>query len=191
MQRKISDIYDEYKIMPNLREHMYRVAGVASLICDNFDGELSKKDIITACLLHDMGNIIKFNLEYFPEYNEPKGIKYWQEVQNEYKKKYGNDEFISHAKIAREIGVSGRVVELIQAINFISIPASVPSRDFDKKIVQYSDERVGPFGVVSLEQRFLDLRKRYTHHGDDTPERRAYEIAQKEIEKQVFPKCKI
>ena len=41
--RKILDIYDEYKIMPNLQEHMLRVAAVASLICDNFDEVLPKK----------------------------------------------------------------------------------------------------------------------------------------------------
>ncbi len=63
--RKISEIYEEYKIMPNLREHQLRVAAVAAQICDNFNKPLNKKEIITACLLHDMGNIIKFKLELF------------------------------------------------------------------------------------------------------------------------------
>ena len=58
MVRKISEIYAEYKIMPNLQMHMYRVAAVASLIYDNFNEPLNKEEIITACLLHDMGNII-------------------------------------------------------------------------------------------------------------------------------------
>ena len=81
--------------MPNLREHQLRVASVAAQICDNFFEPLNKKDIVTACLLHDMGNIIKFNLNYFPELIKPEGIEYWQKVQNEYKKKYGNDESIA------------------------------------------------------------------------------------------------
>ena len=37
--RAIEDIYVEYQVMPNMREHMYRVAAVAKIICDNFKGE--------------------------------------------------------------------------------------------------------------------------------------------------------
>ena len=40
---KISEIYEKYKIMPNLQEHMLRVAGVASIICDNFSKKIEKK----------------------------------------------------------------------------------------------------------------------------------------------------
>ena len=189
--KKISEIYSEYKIMPNLQEHMLRVAAVASLICDNFNELLPKKDIITACLLHDMGNIIKFKLNYFPEFNKPEGIEYWQNVQNEYIKKYGNDEHHVAKEIASEIGVSERVLELINAISFLGASHNVLSEDFGKKVVDYCDNRVSPFGVVSGEQRFMDLRKRYTNHGGDTPERQAFEKALRQIEKQIFSKCKI
>ena len=82
MTKNISEIYEEYKIMPNLREHMLRVAGAASLICDNFTEPLNKEEIISACLLHDMGNIIKFKLDYFPEFNKPEKAEYWQNVQS-------------------------------------------------------------------------------------------------------------
>ena len=191
MSKKISEIYDEYKIMLNLQEHMFRVAAVASLICDNFSETLPKDDIITACLLHDMGNIIKFKLDYFPEFNKPEGIEYWQKVQDEYIKKYGTNEYVTNTEIAREIGASGRVVELINAISFLGAPANVLSGDFSKNVVSYSDERVNPFGVVSLEQRFMDLRKRYAHHAGNTPKREAFENALRQIEKQIFTKCKI
>ena len=78
--RRITEIYDEYKIMPNLREHMFRVAGVASLICDNLEESLSKKEIISACLLHDLGNIVKFDLESTAKLFSvsEKDLKYWQ-----------------------------------------------------------------------------------------------------------------
>ena len=49
--------------MPSLQLHMYRVTAVASRIVDNWKGQnLDKKEIIIACLLHDIGNIIKFKL---------------------------------------------------------------------------------------------------------------------------------
>ena len=78
--------------MPNLQEHMLRVAAVASLVCDNFNEPLPKDDIITACLLHDMGNIIKSDLQYFPEFIKPEGLDYWQKVKDEYIEKYSRDE---------------------------------------------------------------------------------------------------
>ena len=189
--RKITDIYKEYKIMPNLQEHMFRVAGVASLICDNFNESFNKKDIIIACLLHDIGNIIKFDLNYFPELNKPEGLEYWQNVQNEYIKNYGKNEYVANTKIAHKIGVSEWVLELINSISFLGAPSNVLDRDFAKKIVSYSDERVNPFGVVSLEQRFVDLGKRYVNHSSHTFERNTYENALREIEKQIFSKCKI
>jgi len=189
--RTISDIYKEYKIPPNLQLHMFRVASVASLICDNFNEPLSKKDILTACLLHDMGNIIKFDLSYFPEANEPEGIEYWQQIQNEYKKKYGIDEYIANSKIAEELDASERIIELIKSISFLGAPANVLNTDFGTKVVEYADERVTPFGVANLEHRFMDLRKRYTHHGTDTSERRAFENALRQIEEQIFFHCKI
>ena len=160
MSKTISEIYTEYKIMPNLQEHMLRVAGVASLICDNFDEPLNKEEIITACLLHDMGNIIKFKLEIWPQFLEPEGLKYWQNVQSEFKNKYGNNEYLAHGKIANEIGINNRVLEIINAISFLGGTGNASSEDFGKKIAHYCDDRVSPFSVVSLKQRFTDLRKK-------------------------------
>jgi hypothetical protein len=59
--------------------------------------------------------------------------------------------------------------------------------------VEYCDDRVGPFGVISLEERLEDLRTRYAHY-DNTSQsdaRNAFENALRQIEKQIFAKCKI
>lgn len=191
MALSIATIYKIYKIMLNLQEHMLRVAAVATMICDNFDEPLPKEEIITACLLHDMGNIVKFRWDASFAMMKPEDIPYWQNVKQEYIKKYGDKEDAIHRKIAQEIGVSDQVVELINAVSFLGAPKNVLQNDFGKKIVQYCDDRVSPFGIVSLEGRFADLRKRYTHHKENTPERYAFENALKEIEKQIFAKCKI
>jgi hypothetical protein len=187
----ILDIYKEYKIMPALQMHMLRVAAVASMICDNFDGTLPKNDIVTAALLHDMGNIIKFKLDYFPKFLEPEGIEYWQGVKDEYVKKYGNDEHVASIKIGEEIHLSDKILELIKAISFSGAMDSAAGDDFSHKIVEYCDDRAVPHGIVSLEDRLLDLRTRYAHKGGDTPERRAFQDAVRMIEKQIFAKCSI
>lgn len=189
--KTISEIYKEYKIMPTLQEHMLRVAGVASLICDNFDEPLNKEEIISACLLHDMGNIIKFDLTYFPEFVKPEGLEYWQKIKKEYIEKYGIDEHLASEKIVEEFEVSDRILELIQAISILGAMNSVSSNDFGKKIVEYCDDRVTPFGVVSMEQRLIDLGKRYTHHDGFNQKREVFENTLRQIEKQIFAKCKI
>jgi len=189
----ILEIYKKYQIMPQLQEHQLRVAGVAKIICENFKGEIDSDNIIKACLLHDMGNILKFDLDnpLFQESMEPQGAEFWKKVQSEFKQKYGQDEHRAHLEIAREIGVSERILELIEAISFKGAPINAASNDFGRKICQYSDDRVGPFGVITLEQRFNDLRKRYAHHGEDSPEKRDFEQALREIEKQISAQCKI
>ena len=189
--KKILDIYAEYKIMPNLQEHQLRVAAVASLICDNFEESLDKENIVTACLLHDMGNILKFNLNVFPELNKPEGKEYWEKVKYEYLKKYGTDEHIATLKIVQELKAPSRVLELINAVSFLGAPKTVLEEDFGGKIVECCDSRVDPFGIVTLEERFADLKKRYAHRGGDTPEREAYQNAVRLMEKQIFAKCKI
>ena len=65
---KIKDIYSKYNIPPNLQLHMFRVAAFADILCDNHKKvDFDKEIIIKSCLLHDLGNIIKFDFDNFPE----------------------------------------------------------------------------------------------------------------------------
>ena len=196
MQKKIAkilDIYEEYKIMPALQMHMLRVAAVASMICDSIDVPVNKKDIITACLLHDMGNILKFKLDAFPEFLQPNGLEYWQKVKDEYLEKYSSNEYAASIEIAREINVSDRVLELIESISFLGASNNAKGDNFGKKIMEYCDNRVDPFGVVSLEKRLIDLRTRYAHRDlERGPSfREVFEKSVRQMEEQIFSHCKI
>ena len=191
--KTISEIYEEYKIMPTLREHMLRVAGVASLICDNFTEPLNKEEIISACLLHDMGNIIKFNLEYFPEFNKPEGLEYWQNVQNEYIEKYGEREHEATLKIIRELGIPKKIVTLASEDQFSLLCQHQNSGDMGMKIVHYADARVSPHKVVSYDERMGEAKERYKDHKYSFQGDEHFRLVAcgKEIEKQIFAKCKI
>lgn len=193
MARKISEIYTEYKIMPNLQDHMLRVAAVASLICDNFTEPLPKEEIIAACLVHDIGNIIKFQLEYFPEFNEPEGIEYWKNVQKEYIKKYGEHEHKATVQIVRELGLSDRVVNIVDKINFSLLCSHSVSDDMISKIPFYADLRVDPHGVVSYDEHMEEGKKRYQNRKGNFPEEKLQILFEcgREVEEQIFSKCKI
>ena len=155
------EIYTEYKIMPSLQLHQLRVASVAKLICNNFTKPVNEKDVVLACLFHDMGNIIKSDITYFPEFAEPEGIEYWEKVKAEFVAKYGPDHHAACAAIAREIGLPPRAVELVEGIGYSKLGAIVDSQDWEQKIAEYADTRVGPRGVLPLEERLVEGRTRY------------------------------
>jgi len=193
MGRKIGDIYSEYKIPPNLQKHMFRVAAVASMICDNFNEPLEKDDIIASCLFHDMGNIIKYDMEYFPQYLEPEGLEYWQKVKGDYIEKYGKNEHEATLKIIKELGLSEKILEFVDQINFSLTCNHRDSNDFNTKIINYADWRIDPHGVVSYEERLIEAEERYKNKEDLFPleEREKFIACGKDIEKQIFAKCKI
>ena len=161
---KISEIYQKYQIPPHLQLHMYRVSAVAWTICDNFDEELDKINIVAAELLHDMGNIIKFDLKLFPEFLEPEGYDYWERVQKDYIARYGYDEHEATRIIANEVSTAPRIQELLNSVGSSKTSLIIKSKDKAKWIANYSDYRVYPHGVVSLKRRLEDGRKRYVQN---------------------------
>jgi hypothetical protein len=155
------EIYDAYKILPNLQLHQLRVTAVAKLVCDGFKAPVDERTVILACLFHDMGNILKFDLMRFPEFVAEKGVGYWQEVKNEYAEKYGRDQHEATLKIARELGLSEQVRICIDSIAFSKAEATLGSGTWEQKICEYADSRVGPHGVLPLDERLREARKRY------------------------------
>lgn len=161
---KISEIYKKYQIPPHLQLHMYRVSAVAWVICDNFKEKIDKDNVVAADLLHDMGNIIKFDLKLFPEFLEPEGYDYWLGVQRDYIARYGNDEHEATRIIAEEVSASTRIRELLNSVGSSKTSKIIKSLDKSKWIANYADYRVYPHGVVSLEKRLKDGRKRYVQN---------------------------
>jgi hypothetical protein len=191
--RNILDIYKEYKIMSNLQEHQFRVAAVGAVICNSLQCSVRREAVVEACLLHDMGNIIKFELGYFPEFLEPEGIAYWKEVQEMYFKKYGRNEHEATKLIAAELGVSQEILELIDSFGYTKVCSNTEVSEFEKKICCYADMRVGPYGVVSIEERNADGKKRYANDfkklADD--KRIAFDTCLSNLEKQIFEQATI
>ena len=60
----IAQIYEKLGTSPNLQQHMIRVTSVGLFILNNWNGEKLNTDTMTTMLLlHDIGNIVKFDLE--------------------------------------------------------------------------------------------------------------------------------
>ena len=191
MEKKfIRQIYRDYKIPPSLQTHMFRVAGVAVIICRNFPNLSETKEIISACLLHDMGNIVKFDLGVVSNLLQPEGFDYWLDVQKEFKEKYGDDENEATITIMKEIGASERMVDLVSSIGFKKTCERLQEDGFAKKICIYADGRVGPLGVLSLWDRIQEGRERYLVSGrklaDNDGDFQRFLSCYMKIEKQIF-----
>ena len=152
----VSQIYRHYQIMPNLQLHMYQVAAVGLVICDHYKGQtLVDRDLITqTSLLHDMGNIIKFDL---------KGQPRWLKVKQDFIHRYGPDEYQATLKIAQELNMPKAIIHLLNHSNSPHLPHVAKSHDWHLKIASYADMRVAPHGVVSVNARFDDFISRYQH----------------------------
>lgn len=157
----ITEVYEKYKINQGLREHMLRVAAVAKLICDNSTSELDTKNIITACLVHDLGNLIKFDLAISKDLLEPEGLKYWTGVQVEMKEKYGDNEHVATERMVKELNTNEAVLFYFSMFGDEGTKTALESNSLGAKIATYSDMRVGLYGLVSLSDRMNDLRDRY------------------------------
>lgn len=160
---RIDEIYKVYDIIPILQLHQLRVAAVASLICDKAEvNQQASDNIIKACLLHDMGNLLKFDMTQLPEAFQPEGVKYWQKVRDDMSDKYQTqDEHLASLKIITEIGVDKEVYSLVDNISFKTLPLVAKNGSVEQKICCYSDMRVGPSGVLSVKERLADGDKRY------------------------------
>lgn len=158
---KISKIYEKYQIMPQLSTHMLRVAGVGKIILDRWKGSVDKDLVIKSLLLHDMGNIVKFDLEtlIMPIEN----IEHWRLVQKEWRNKYGTDAYEATKQITKELGRSdvAKIMENEHSGYRSGNPALLLSLGWPEKILSYCDVRVVPSGVASLKERISDLQNRY------------------------------
>jgi len=192
--KNISGIYTHYKIMPSLQLHMLRVAAVAQTICGAYDEPLKLPEIISACLLHDMGNILKSDFEIFPDFVEPEGREYWEKVKSDFTTTYGQDVHQATMQIATEIGVCARTIELVESIGFQSLGEVHTSDDWAQKICEYADARVMPRGIASLRDRWADLEVRYgtRYPALEEKQRRQYYVQLViEIEQSIFAHCSI
>lgn len=185
----IEKVYEKYRLMPNLKDHMYKVTAVASILCDHFPGMIDRKSVLHTCLLHDMGNIVKFNLDTFPEFVKEKGKDYWQKVKDECIEKYGSsDDHKVTLKIAEEIGASLRTLELLNSDTFKNATKVLKSDEMEKKICLYADMRVSPTEIVTLDKRIENLNERYknTYNGFNGDDKEDNIIAMKKIEEEIF-----
>lgn len=173
---QVNEVYEQYCVPPHLQAHMLRVAGVADYIAGQFHSELPRAHMRSACLLHDVANIIKFNFDWQPEIWQGR-VEEWKRVQAQMRSRYGDDEHAATLHIAKEVGVSEKTERIIGAIGFSKACALRGENTFEKKICCYADQRVASSGVCSLEERIAEGGRRHALNKGDGAHDSKYENA--------------
>jgi hypothetical protein len=158
----IAEIYEKYSTPINLREHMLRVAALSKIILENWTGaHINSKTVIVACALHDIAKPVNFDIKQQMEYGvSDADINDLESLQKLIKTKYGTDEHKASVDMCRDVGVDIESLEILENIEWNLVPGLV-SREFWGALVGiYCDMRVGPFGILSLNERIKNLSER-------------------------------
>ncbi|KXK11089.1 MAG: hypothetical protein UZ22_OP11002000471 [Microgenomates bacterium OLB23] len=160
---QVTNIYDHYHVPPILRTHMYSVAALAMHVINNLSHPIDTANthlVVQACLLHDVGNIVKFDLD-----NSDLLIKEdaasLSKLKEEFAQRFGADDHEATIAMLKELNVSQEVLDVL-----------IPSRTMEEAFQRlksdarfgyyfYADFRVAPTGVVSLDDRVDELLARY------------------------------
>lgn len=159
----IRQVYEKYNIPSNLQTHMLRVGKIANYICAHWTGKkIDRKLIRKMALVHDLGNIVKFdfekNLGFFGY--EISRIDYWKDMQKQMIEKYGADDHEATINMLKEAGLDVAVITAALSGNFSNSRTTATLDIWEPKILFYSDLRVMPDGVSTIDARFSDILKR-------------------------------
>lgn len=164
---KTRTLYQKYHIMPQLETHMLRVAGVGKLVAQAWKSKCDIEYVTQLCLVHDLGNIVKFDLRENidrTKFGEIENLKYWQDVQASYWSKYGHDAHEATISILKEADLAKFVSPINEEAKLYFAEAKeseLAESDLGSIILMYSDCRVTPGGVTTYRERINDLAKRY------------------------------
>lgn len=156
----IKEIYTQYTIPPHLQQHMLRVAWVCKLICNNRIGDtLPVHDILTVWLTHDLWNILKFNMELYPEIREPEWIEYRSKVKHDFLQ-YWSDEHEATKNIASMCNISDSGMHLLKMFDEYNDDKLLDSSNIALWITDYADSRVAVSGVTTVKDRVEKIIQR-------------------------------
>lgn len=155
-------VYETYQTPKNLREHMLRVAALAEIILEHWTGKaLQTEAIVQACLFHDIAKPIHFDLSKQAEFGmSPRQIAHLEALQKRLTARYGSDEHQVTVQIVKDIGCLQTAVRLVNNFEWKYVPRLLRAGDIESLIPIYCDMRIGPKGIMVLQDRVGELKVR-------------------------------
>ena len=200
----IKTIYSKYGVPVHLQLHMLRSAAVVEIICNNLNCEVKKEDVVGAMLIHDMGNIVKMrfddkdNLKLLVK-EDLERVEELKQRQKEFIKEYSDDDLEVNHRISKELGANKLIQDLLDETSFKDACKINKFNYLELMLRGYGDWRVGPYGILTLDERVEEVKERYTQkniqiYKNTTVSEEKLDsllICAKEVEKKIFDKCSI
>ncbi|HQM15818.1 MAG TPA: HD domain-containing protein, partial [Candidatus Woesebacteria bacterium] len=158
-------LFTRYQIPHNLEQHLIQVASLGRLICQNWTGSpLNQDHILTALLLHDIGNLVKYNLKQnwtkkiltessARNSHLPQSLTAWQELQTRFQQHYSQNADEANLAIVRELKIDPTIIKILSDHTFDDLEPLLLARNWTKMIFFYCDLRFAPTGIVSVAKR--------------------------------------
>jgi hypothetical protein len=172
----IDAIYERFSVMPQIADHMRQVAAVADYVAKHWKGQPLERDLlVAACLVHDLANILKVRDFDSPQQHRMLGaeasrVEHWKSVQQQTELLYGSDDHVATERMLAELGASPAIADVFNRAKSLDIRKLLHEGDEVALVYLYADNRVGPFGIISLQERIADIKARYPGYFE-TPER--------------------
>ena len=162
---QIESIYSRFNIPNTLKQHMLLVTAVGKYITDHWQGSaIDEQAVITTLLVHDLGNLVKFDLSEGAQVIDPTLFTdEWRQRQKQMRAKYGRNSHQATLMMLQELGLPEKIQQLAAKMDASNVCA-IAQDSLEQQICEYADMRVVPNKVTSLEKRLRDLRARYSHH---------------------------
>lgn len=155
---KVFDIYCLFSIPPNLERHMYQVAKVGEFVTTHWSGEPIDSQLITKiCLLHDVGNIVKFKKPLWEELAPD--AEHWEKIQSQMIGRYGMKASKATYMMLKDIRVETSLLDFVNNMSLVA--ENIQHLSWEVRIAEYADMCVSPEGIVGIEARLSDLQIRY------------------------------
>lgn len=158
----LKEIYHHYHIPPGLQKHMLTTAAVGKYLVDHWQGfQIDQQKIIAALLVHDLGNLVKFDLNKGALVIEATLFtNQWRQRQQKMRDKYGSSSHQATLTMLSELGLPKEVQQLARKMDAGNV-CQIVDESIEQQICEYADLRVVPSGIAPLSERLVDLRKRY------------------------------
>ncbi len=165
---------------------MLRVAALGKIICEKLPtGSVQSSLVVKALFLHDMGNILKFDLSdtSLLAEEDKERVDDLLRVQHEFREQFGTTPDEATIAIIPTICSDPSVLKLYKDSQGSLVHQFVEEPIIEKKICYYGDMKIGPFGILPLEQRFADMNVRYPHYRE---QHTTYLVHAQNIEQQLI-----
>ncbi|MEO8581396.1 MAG: HD domain-containing protein [Patescibacteria group bacterium] len=158
----VNEIYTKYRTPNNLQQHMLRVAALCTVIVSSWKGEpISKEDIVNTLLFHDIAKPVTFDIANQARFvSSPEELVRLEQDIKYLVDNFGSEEHQAALKIFQDIGLNKNCQRLINNLEWHNTDDLMRVNDIESLLTIYCDMRIGPKGVLLIEQRLSELNAR-------------------------------